>query len=142
MNNDAEQRYTLVADVALIQDRKALLVKYKDPEAYDGQSGWFLPDSSIKYLKHPDKAAHRLLREQLGLQKIPLALDHIESFRGNEGSWHLAFHYKSLLEEAPAFENNEAIAVQQWFTLDKLPPKEEVAHHVWANLILKKMKLN
>jgi len=111
--------------VALIHDRKTLLVKYKDPEAHDGQSGWFLPDSSIKYLEHPDKAAHRLLKEQLGLQKILLVLDHIESFRGNDGSWHLGFHYKAHLEETPALETNEAIAAQRW-----------------ANLILKKMKID
>jgi hypothetical protein len=49
--------------VALIHDRKSLWVKYKDPEAHDGQSGWFLPDSSVEYLEHPDKAAHRLVAE-------------------------------------------------------------------------------
>jgi hypothetical protein len=46
------------------------------------------------------------------------------------------------LEETPALETNEAIAAQQWFPLDNLPPKEEVAHHGWANLILKKMKID
>ena len=47
------------------------------------------------------------------------------------------FSYKSHSEET-----DKAIAALQWFPLDNLPPKEEVAHHGWANLILKKMKID
>ncbi|MEX2144472.1 MAG: NUDIX domain-containing protein [Anaerolineales bacterium] len=131
--------YTLIADVALIQGRSVLLVKYKDSSAYDGQTGWFLPDASIKYLEHPDRAAARLLKQQLGLIVQAPELDHIESFRGNDGSWHLAFHYKVEMEQPPKVEPGEAIAFQQWFPLEQLPSKDQVAHHGWANSILNKM---
>ena len=140
MKPDEQNAYTLIADVALIYDRSVLLVKYKDPDGYDGQTGWFIPDASIKYLEHPDKAATRLLKEQLGLEIHRLVLDHIESFQGNDGSWHLAFHYKVELEHTPQLKASDAIANHQWFPIDQLPPKDEVAHHGWANTILKKIR--
>jgi len=140
-NKDEGQGYSLIADVALIHDRKVLLVKYKDPEEFDGQTGWFLPDASIEYLEHPEKAAARLLKEQLGLQAAPIVLDHIESFRGNDGSWHLAFHYRSTFTQAPTLKPSKTIASKQWFPLDQLPPKDETAHHGWANAILNKMEV-
>ena len=135
---DKENGYSLIADVALFKGRSVLLVKYKDPEAYDGQTGWFLPDASIKYLEHPDNAAKRLLRDQLGLDKASPKLDHIESFRGNDGSWHLSFHYRSAIEVE--FTPGEDIAEAKWFPLDALPPKDDVAHHGWALTTLKKMQ--
>jgi ADP-ribose pyrophosphatase YjhB (NUDIX family) len=136
---EPEKGYTLIADVAVIANGSVLFVKYADPEAYDGQSGWFLPDSSLKYLEHPDKAAGRILKEQLALNAVDPSLEHIESFRGNDGSWHLSFHYKATLDEAPAIKPNKLIGSAQWFALDALPSKEEVAHHGWSLNTLKKM---
>ena len=135
-----EKGFTLVADVALFAEGGVLLVKYADVEAFDGQSGWFIPDASIHYLEHPEKAAIRLLKEQLSLDSIPLILDHIESFRGNDGSWHLAFHYKAVLGGTPKINPNADIGAAHWFPIDGLPAKEEVAHNGWAHTILKKIQ--
>jgi len=139
MNQTVKQEFTLIADVALLHERKVLLVKYQDVKEFEGQTGWFLPDSAIRYLEHPEKAATRLLKEQLGLEPIPLDLDHIESFRGQDGSWHLAFHYRSALKNAPTLAVGAVIAAQEWFSLDQLPSKDNVAHHGWALSVLKKM---
>ncbi|MEX1143616.1 MAG: NUDIX domain-containing protein [Anaerolineales bacterium] len=140
MNQDEKQEFSLIADVALLHERKVLLVKYQDVEEFDGQTGWFLPDAAIRYLEHPEKAATRLLREQLGLEPIPLELDHIESFRGRDGSWHLAFHYRSALKKAPTLAASKVIAAQEWFSLDQLPSKDSVAHHGWALSVLQNME--
>jgi len=135
---EEENGYSLIADVALFKDNSVLFVKYKDAEAYDGQTGWFLPDASIKYLEHPGRAANRLLHEQIGLDNVSPKLDHIESLRGNDGSWHLMFHYKSEIEELKLTPGKD-IAELKWFLLNALPSKEDVAHHGWALTTLKKM---
>ena len=138
MDDRAEQGFKLFADVGLFSENQVLLIKYKDPEDYDGQSGWFLPDSSIKYLEHPAKAAERFLRDQLDLQYIPLDLDHIESFRGNDGTWHLSFHYRANIRHAKVSAAKQ-IGKAEWFPLTALPAKDEVAHHGWSLNTLKKM---
>jgi ADP-ribose pyrophosphatase YjhB (NUDIX family) len=135
-----EKGYSLIADVALFSEGEVLLVKYSDPEGFEGQTGWFIPDSSIKYLEHPDKAAHRLLQDQLALENVHSHLDHIESFRGNDGSWHLTFHYKAVLGGKPKIEPNMDIGQAQWFKFENLPAKDEVAHHGWALTTLNKMQ--
>ena len=140
MSESEEKGFSLIADVALFSENGVLMVKYANPEAYDGQTGWFLPDSSIKYLEHPDKAALRILREQLSLDNVQPRLDHIESFRGNDGSWHLAFHYKVVLGGKPKLKNSKEIAIAQWFPLEALPAKEDVAHLGWSLTTLKKMR--
>ena len=136
---EKENGYSLIADVALFNDNSVLFVKYRDAEAYDGQIGWFLPDASIKYLEHPDKAVGRLLRDQLGLSKISPRLDHIESFKGNNGSWHLSFHYRCEFPDLDLIPGKD-IAEMRWFSLAALPSKDEVAHHGWALTTLKKME--
>lgn len=134
-----DKGFTLIADVALFAAGEVLLVKYSEPENFDEQTGWFLPDASIKYLEHPDKAAQSLLNEQLGLAKIEPKLDHIESFRGNDESWHLSFHYKAELDSKPNIKKSNLVGTAQWFALDSLPTKEDVAHHGWGLSTLKKM---
>ncbi len=135
-----EKGHTLIADAALFAQGAVLLVKYADPDGFDGQTGWFLPDTSLKYLEHPDKAVARLLKEQLGLEQIEAKLDHIESFRGNDESWHLSFHYKTELDAKPTMKPSKRIGAAQWFPLNALPAKEEVAHHGWSLNTLKKMQ--
>jgi ADP-ribose pyrophosphatase YjhB (NUDIX family) len=132
--------YSLIADVALFSEGEVLLVKYSNPDGFDGQTGWFIPDSSIKYLEHPDKAALRLLKDQLSLGNVQPHLDHIESFRGNDSSWHLTFHYKAVLGGKPKMGPSNDVGSAQWFQLDALPAKNEVAHHGWALTTLNKMQ--
>lgn len=137
---DEEKGYSLIADVALFSEGEVLLVKYSDPQGFDGQTGWFIPDSSIKYLEHPDKAALRLLKEQVALENVQPHLDHIESFRGNDGSWHLTFHFMAVLGGKPKIEPSKDVAQIQWFPLDALPEKDKVAHHGWALTTISKMQ--
>jgi len=129
--------HTLIADVILLAEGQVLLVKYKEAEKYDKETGWFLPNDSLSEFEHPQDCARRVLKEQLGLTHIELHLSHIESFKGNDGSWHLAFHYKAELEKKPAITLSDQIEVAQWFPLDQLPDRSEVAHHGWARVIVK-----
>jgi len=141
--------HTLIADVCLIHDGKVLLVKYTDTNKYDHQSGWFLPDDALHHLEHPQDAARRILKEQLGLSVHDLKLNHIESFKGNDGSWHLAFHYRVVLTAKPGLEPSSDISEAEWFSVpdgtavpdgaavDALPPKNEFAHHGWGHTVIK-----
>ncbi len=131
--------HTLVADVAVLAERQVLLVRYRDLTKYDNEAGWFLPDDELQYLEHPERAGTRILKEQLGLSGVKAQLDHIESFKGNSGAWHMSFHNKVELERKPRLRPSNDLAVAEWFELGKLPPRHEVAHHGWARHTLETM---
>ena len=131
--------HTLVADVATFVDDQVLLVRYANMAKYDNQSGWFLPDDELKHLEHPERAGARILEEQLGLARLKPRLGHIESFKGDSGTWHMSFHNKLVLDGMPRLKASNALADAKWFELTKLPPRGEVAHHGWALHILETM---
>ena len=128
--------HTLVADVAMFAHDQVLLVRYADMAKYDNQSGWFLPDDELKYLEHPERAGARILEQQLGLSRLKPRLDHIESFKGDSGTWHMSFHNKLELERMPRLKASNALAEARWFERRKLPVRDEVAHHGWALHVL------
>lgn len=129
---NAEMRcdlHSLIADVALFAGDRVLLVRYKDVDKYDGETGWFLPDDGIRRLEPPDEAARRIVKEQLGLTDARPRLAHVESFVGNDGTWHLPFHYVVELEPVPRLRPSEDLGAAEWFDLARLPKCSDVAHH-------------
>lgn len=135
-----ECNHSLICDVAVVADDRVALVRYADMAKYDDQPGWFLPDDVLHELEHPTRGAQRIVREQLGLDLQEVELDHIESFRGNDGTWHLTFHHLTRLPGIPAIEPSSEVAKVEWFPLAELPPRRDVAHHGWALSVLAKMK--
>ena len=129
-------QHSLIADITLLAEGKVLLVRYKDANKYDQQKGWFLPDDALNHLEHPDQGAKRILKEQLNFDAVPSTLHHIESFKGNDKSWHLVFHYKAELAKVPSLLPSADLEKAEWFDLKNLPPPAEVAHHGWALGIL------
>ncbi len=132
--------HSLIADVALLVDGKVLLVRYKDVNKYDHQQGWFLPDDVIKLHEHPDRAAKRIVKEQLGYSLPNARLSHVESFVGDDGTWHIPFHYFAEVGEAPRLKPSEDLAAAEWFDLTKLPLASQVSHHGWALGVLAKIQ--
>jgi ADP-ribose pyrophosphatase YjhB (NUDIX family) len=134
-----ECQHSLIADVAVFSGDRVLLVRYSDMEKYDNETGWFLPDDVLRHLEHPTAAATRIAREQLGLELADVRLDHIESFKGNDGSWHMTFHHAAELQGDTDIRPASGVAGAEWFVLDALPPRSEVAHHGWALTIIRKL---
>jgi len=132
--------HKLVADIAVLADRQVLLVRYKDTRSYDGQQGWFLPDDYLMFVEHPDEAAARILREQVGMAAPRITLDHIESFGGGKTAWHLIFHYKATLRDALPVTAGTNVLAAQWFPLHALPASTEMAHEGWALDVLQRMQ--
>ena len=128
--------HSLIADCAPLVGGRTLLVRYADTNRYDHQSGWFVPDDGIRYLEHPEKAARRILADQLGIDCPDLRLSHVESFKGTNRTWHLAFHYVADLAQEPEVTPSADVAEARWFAIDDLPPASDVAHHGWARQIL------
>ena len=137
---EAPHKVKLVADFALFASRSVLFVRYTDTNKYDHQSGWFLPDDLLTDREHPKAAAQRILADQIGTEKIELELADIESFTGNDGTWHLVFHYRADLDSRPKLDLSSDIAEAIWFDLDSLPDQSEVAHHGWALLTIRSMQ--
>jgi ADP-ribose pyrophosphatase YjhB (NUDIX family) len=134
-----ECNHSLICDVAVLAEGGVLLVRYSDIEKYDGEAGWFLPDDVLHDLEHPTRAAKRIAREQLRLDLDDVRLGLIESFRGNDGGWHMSFHHLAELDSVPDVRPAPGIADAEWFSLERLPPRSGVAHHGWALSVLKKM---
>ena len=130
----------LVADVAMLAGHRVGLVRYRDVSRYDGQRGWFLPDDLLNESEHPDDAARRILRDQVGVDAPSIRLSHVESF-GN-GRWHLIFHYEARMDAEPALIPGANVAAAEWFELDALPPAAEQAHDGWAGETLGRVLVN
>ncbi len=122
--------HKLVADIAVISEGHILMVQYRDTTRYDGQTGWFLPDDFLENLEHPDDAAVRIGKSQLGLDVSSARLGFIESF--GDGAWHLIFHYRADPVRKPAVRKGDNVVAMEWFDLRSLPPPAEVAHHGWC----------
>ncbi|TMK86453.1 MAG: NUDIX domain-containing protein [Actinobacteria bacterium] len=131
--------HSLITDVAMLSEGSVLLVRYKDVEQYDGETGWFLPDDEMRRLEHPGRAALRIAEEQLGVRLEAPRLGVIESFQGNNGTWHLSFHYVAEVPSLPEVSPSPIVEEARWFPLSNLPPRSDVAHHGWALTVLEKI---
>ena len=122
----------LISDVTIISEDCVLLVKYEDGNKYDHQTGWFIPDDLVNEFEHPDDSAVRILLEQTGLKDLEPRISFIVSFKGNDRSWHLVFHYKVSTGQKPEIKPSGDIAEAVWFDVKDLPEKKDIAHHGWA----------
>ncbi len=134
--------HKLIADVALLTEDRVAMVRYPRSGQYDHQTGWFLPDDELAFLEHPQDAVKRILDEQLGLRGVAPELDHIESFRGNDQSWHLSFHFVTELSDPSIIHAGERVSSLQWFRPAQLPERKDVAHHGWALDVIAKIMAN
>ncbi len=92
-------------------------------------------------MEHPENGAKRILKEQLGIENPSLKLVEIESFIGDNKSWHLIFDYLAF-PTSKEFSKSDAIAEAQWFEIERLPTPQEFAHHGWGRgLLLKHARL-
>lgn len=139
MTTTDNQKVKLIADVALFHKDKVLLCKYKDANKYDHQKGWFLPDDLVRFDEHPSDAARRILNEQMSYITANLALGFIESFVGNDGSWHLIFHYCQRVDALPEIMPTGEISEYKWFERYALPDISEIAHRGWAKYTIEKL---
>ena len=102
--------------------------------------GWFLPNDDLRHVEHPDQAAKRILREQVGVDDATLRLVEVESFVGNNETWHLIFDYLAFPRTMKT-SIGPLISEARWFEIDKLPPPEEFAHQGWGRTLLVKHAL-
>ena len=121
-----------IATATVVAQQHVVLVKYN--QMPDHQRGWFLPHDLLNLLEHPTDAAARALREQLGIELTSeaLALKDLESFKGRDSSWHMGFHHLARLPERIELKPSSELSAAEWFPLDRLPRREDVAHHGWA----------
>jgi ADP-ribose pyrophosphatase YjhB (NUDIX family) len=131
-------QHTLVAHVAVLHHSSALLVKYKT--GYDQQPGWFLPNDGLHHLEHPDQAAKRILKDQLAISDASTKMVEVESFAGNDQSWHLIFDYLAF-PRSMNVTPGPSVLEAKWFEIDKLPTAETFAHHGWGRSVLVKHAL-
>lgn len=129
----------IVADILLIHNNRVLLCKYKDKNKYDHQQGWFIPDDLVKYGEHPGDAARRILNEQMSYITANLSPGFVESFIGNDGSWHLIFHYWQKVDALPEIMPTGEISEYNWFDRFGLPADSDIAHRGWARYTIEKI---
>ncbi len=131
-------RHTLVSHIAVLHHSSALLVKYE--VGHDQQPGWFLPNDGLHDLEHPEQAAKRVLKEHVGITDATLKLVEVESFSGNDGSWHLIFDYLAF-PRTVKISLGPMVSEAKWFEITELPKDDEFAHHGWGKSVLVKHAL-
>ena len=80
------------------------------------------------------------MKEQAGIDGATLKLAEIESFMGNNQTWHLIFDYLAFARTMNT-KPGSTVAELRWFEIDKLPPAEDFAHHGWGRTVLVKHAL-
>src|SRR5438132_1309268 len=104
--------HKLVADIALFSGRKVLCVKYRDVARYDGQRGWFLPDDFLAHTEHPEAAATRIAREQLGVRPEDVRMTDTDSF-GNRARHPIPHSRANVPPSADAYRREVAHEVRR-----------------------------
>lgn len=133
MSEEQNMPVRLVADLTLLAPDHALLVRYADAE-HEVEAGWFLPWAPLVREEHPEQAVARLATEQLGLgaEAETADLDHVESFKGVDGAWWMAFHYVLEVDEPLGVTPGDRLSAAEWAHLDDLPNPSDCAHFGWA----------
>jgi ADP-ribose pyrophosphatase YjhB (NUDIX family) len=116
--------HTLISDIVVLEDSAVLLV-----QDAAGGSGWRLPGGALRHGEHPEAAARRLLREQVGVSPENVDLVEVESVPGD--NWHLYFHFRTDLDRRP--QPGPAIGGLRLFQLEHLP---ETMHGPWEREVI------
>jgi ADP-ribose pyrophosphatase YjhB (NUDIX family) len=119
----------LIIDVSLFSDGATALLKYT--AGPDDQGGWFIPNDQLVDPEDPYDAARRLVKDQVGIDIAKAELVDIESFKGRDGSWHLAVHFRAAVAASAKLSPGEGVAEVRWFPMNALPASSAVAHHGW-----------
>src|SRR5260370_39905479 len=125
-----------IVTVSLIEKGHVLYVNLKNGP--DSESGLFLPNDVLKQGEDPYEGARRVAKEQAGVDvRKPTLLD-VDSFEGNDGTWHLALHFSADVQNRNAVKVATSVASTRWSSAAQLPPDSEVAHRGWYNSIAKR----
>jgi ADP-ribose pyrophosphatase YjhB (NUDIX family) len=98
---EAPHHVKLVVDVAVVDGSSVLMTRYRDPGAYDGQRGLFLPNDLLLDREDPEDAAARILRDQRGIDGSSPEFGFAESFTGRNRTCHLVLHYVVQCDGGP-----------------------------------------
>ena len=126
----------LIATLSALAGDSVAFVTFR--QAPDAQPGLFLPNDLLRSRESPDAAAKRIGREQLGVELSTLHVFDVDSFEGNDGTWHIAFHFRAEVADARGAKPGAEIASLQWTRLDALPENSKVAHKGWFNGIARR----
>jgi hypothetical protein len=130
---------SLIADVALIAEDSVLLVRYKDVEQYDGETGWFLPDDEMHAWSTQVERRCGSRRNRSAWISRPPVWGWSNRSRGTAGPG-ICRSTTRPVPAIPELEPSETILATQWFPLEELPPRSEVAHNGWALTVLQKIQ--
>ena len=96
-----------------------------------------MPNDELRHVEHPEVAAKRVLKAQVGIENATLKLVDVESFIGDAKTWHLSFDYLAF-PRTMNMVRGEGVAEAKWFEIDKLPGLEDWAHMGWGRAVLMK----
>lgn len=122
----------VIVCIVAYNGQEAIFVRYKSRP--DGQMGWFLPHDLLHPYANPEDVASKLVSKDLGLEiwAGKLLISDVESFRGNDTSWHLTLTYRVEVPRDSVFSSSCDVDEVAWHHLSSLPDRGEVAHHGWA----------
>jgi ADP-ribose pyrophosphatase YjhB (NUDIX family) len=135
MRKELAMHIKVIVNLLLLSDEgKIAFVRYRS--APDNQSGVMLPSAIVEPGASIAGVPGEIMREQLGLELIPVKIADVDSFVGNDGSWHLAVTYKVKVPAAN-FDPPDFVDEACWLS----PPAYEnrtLAHSGWTRAIIKR----
>jgi ADP-ribose pyrophosphatase YjhB (NUDIX family) len=130
------QSAKLIVTVSLQADHGVAYVHFD--HGPDSESGWFLPNDLLHDKEGPYAAARRIAKEQTGLNVQDVQLFDVDSFTGNDDTWHIALHFRASVPDSNAAKVGTGVSRIEWRPMEALPRDEEVAHKGWYNGIAKR----
>jgi ADP-ribose pyrophosphatase YjhB (NUDIX family) len=126
----------ILVNLFVTRANSVLFVRYQNMP--DGQSGWLFPGDALEAFEPLDKAVRKIAREQLGISAADWNIWHAESFKGRDGSWHVALHFCASLPEEARIATPPWIDAHDWIQADEMAGKGPFAHAGWCRALMER----
>ena len=130
------QNVKLISTLSAFAGNETPYVRYQNPP--DSEAYWFLPNDVLHDQEDPYEGARRVAKEQLGLDVKALELFDVDSFVGNDNSWHLALHFRTDIPDKSGVTRGQGVTDLSWHHVGNLRPQTEIAHKGWYNGIMQR----
>jgi hypothetical protein len=124
----------VIVNLMLSHGQSILFVRYSSMP--DQQAGLLLPSAVVAVGGQVQDVPIEIMREQLGIPAIATRIKDVDSFVGQDGTWHIALTFSGDIASTD-LKLAEVISEACWLS----PPsfgERKLAHSAWTRSIIKR----